>query len=351
MKPSLKGGLVAGAGATLLIVIAVLVLRNGPLAGTEVTLATAETGDLVPQVFGIGTVEARRAYLIGPTIASRVKQVLVDQGDAVRAGQVLAELDPVDLDERVSSANSALQRAANAIESAEAQLREATSRAAQAQLGAAQRDAARFGAERAGVGKQRAQYHLRSPINGLVTAREAEPGSTVIAGQAVLRLIDPASLWVRARVDQARAAGLAVGRPAQIVLRSQSQAPLPGRVARIEIASDSVTEERIVAVAFDAAPPGASTGELVEVTIALPAVKNALSLPTAAIRRAGQQTGVWRIDNGRAVFVALETGVTTLDGRTEVRTGLARGDAVIHHSPREVKAGERVRQVERLVRQ
>jgi HlyD family secretion protein len=68
----------------------------------------------------------------------------------------------------------------------------------------------------------------------VVTARDAEPGSTVIAGQAVLRLIEPASLWLRVRIDQGRSSGLAVGLPAQIVLRSNPGQAVPGKVVRVE---------------------------------------------------------------------------------------------------------------------
>jgi HlyD family secretion protein len=62
-------------------------LRTGPLAAVRVTVATPDYRDLHPILFGIGTVEARRAYAIGPTTAGRVQQVLVEVGDAVTAGQ------------------------------------------------------------------------------------------------------------------------------------------------------------------------------------------------------------------------------------------------------------------------
>lgn len=389
MKRLAKGALIAAAIAGVAAVTA-LVVTNGPLAAITVTTARVDEADLAPQLFGIGTVEARRAYLIGPTQAARVTRVLVDHGDTVKAGQLLAEFDPVDLEDRAQGAGSAVQRAQAAISGAEAQVREATSRqslatasamrlrdlrqkgfvsaeaadakqheanaaaaaldVAEAALIAARRDAARLGAERAGVGRQRAQFRLTSPVDGLISAREAEPGSTVIAGQAVLRLIDPHSLWVKARFDQGRAGALAAGLPAMIVLRSQPQVMIAGRVARIEISSDSVTEERLVALSFDKVPDGLSIGELVEATIRLPLQKNALGIPSAALHRVGQRTGVWRIEGGKTVFVPIRIGVQTLEGRTQVLAGLTAGDMVIEHAPEELRAGQRVRVVEQLVR-
>ena len=57
----------------------------------------------------------------------------------------------------------------------------------------------------------------RTPADGIVTSRDAEAGSTVVAGQAVLKLADPASLWVKLRLDQGRSGGLAPGLPAKEV--------------------------------------------------------------------------------------------------------------------------------------
>lgn len=65
-------------------------------------------------------------------------------------------------------------------------------------------------------------------MDGVVTARLAEPGSTVVAGQAVIQVIDPASLWLRVRIDQGRSSGLALGLPAEVTLRSRPGESSPG---------------------------------------------------------------------------------------------------------------------------
>jgi HlyD family secretion protein len=67
----------------LLLAFGVIVARSGPLAPTRVTVANVGEGAITPALFGIGTIEARRAYLIGPTTAGRVLRVLVDVGDRV----------------------------------------------------------------------------------------------------------------------------------------------------------------------------------------------------------------------------------------------------------------------------
>jgi multidrug efflux pump subunit AcrA (membrane-fusion protein) len=82
----------------LLVLFIYVALRSGPLAPVPVTVARVENRSISPALFGIGTVEARYSYKIGPTFAGRVKRLSVQVGDRVKAGQVLGEMDPVDLD-------------------------------------------------------------------------------------------------------------------------------------------------------------------------------------------------------------------------------------------------------------
>ena len=98
MKPSqfISRRLGLGLFAAILVVgFGVVVARSGPLSSIQVTTLRVESGSLSPAIFGIGTVEARRSYLIGPTAAGRVKAVHADVGETVKAGQLLAEIDPV----------------------------------------------------------------------------------------------------------------------------------------------------------------------------------------------------------------------------------------------------------------
>jgi HlyD family secretion protein len=377
-----------GLAVLLLAALGFVVMRSGPLAPTRVTVARAQVGSLSPSLFGIGTVEARRSYLIGPTVAGRVSKVLVDVGDTVAAGQLLAEMDPVDLDERATALEASVARASSVVAAAQSQQRDAQARsdlaaatarryvalgaqqfmsagaveakqqeqasadaalaAAGANLAAARQDIQRLAAERAGLRQQRDNVRLLAPAAGVVISRDAEAGSTVVAGQAVLRLIDPASLWIRVRLDQARSGGLAVGLPASIELRSKPGARLSGKVARVEATSDSITEERVALVALDTLPQGLSTGELAEVTLALPATAPAVLLPNPALQRQADQVGVWRIDAGKPVFTPVRTGQTSLDGQVQVLDGLRAGDAVVVYSEKAVTAGSRLQIVDRL---
>ncbi len=373
---------VAVVGLGLLSALGWVATQSGPLAPIPVTVTPVVRQDVAPTLFGIGTVEARRAYLIGPTAAGRIRRVLVDVGDTVIAGQLLAEMEPVDLDTRVAATTAAVERGRSTVSAADAQVREVRSRhtwattearraealgaagavsqsavdaarqaetsaeaqliAAEATLGAARRDVTRLEADTGGAQQQRSNLRLVAPVDGVVTARDAEPGSTAVAGQAVLRLEDPGSLWVSVRLDQARSAGLRAGLTARITRRADPLAPMNGTVVRVEPISDAVTEERIAKVAFDGPPDDVSSGEMAEVTLALPVVREAVVVPNASLRHRGVQQGVWRYAEGRLAFVPVTTGAEGLDGTVQILEGLQVGDQVVVYSERDLDDGSRV---------
>ena len=365
-----------------------VLLRSGPLAPVPVTVATVERRAIVPSRFGIGAVEARHAYRIGPTIAGRVRRVEVQVGDRVRTGQLLGEMDPVDLAARLSAQDAALRRGQASLAAAEAQMRDVSARdsyarsqasryealwseqalsneaigakrqerlVTQAGLGVARanRDAARqeldrLRAEREALVRQTANLKLIAPVDGLVAARSAEPGTTVVAGQTVVELLDPRTLWLNVRFDQARAGGLRAGLGARIRLRSRPT-DLPGRVVWIEPLADAVTEEILAKVAFDEIPsPLPPVGELAEVTVAQIALAPMPVVPNASVQRHDGQLGVWTLTADGPRFVPVKLGESDLEGRMQVLEGLQVGDRVVTHSLRALRAGTRVEVVERL---
>ncbi|MBP8925254.1 MAG: efflux RND transporter periplasmic adaptor subunit [Pseudomonadales bacterium] len=350
-------------------------LRSGPLAPVAVMLVTVESRQIMPALFGIGTVEARYTYKIGPTFAGRIKQLDVDVGDQVRAGQVLGEMDPVDLDDRVRSQEAALKRAQAALREAQARQIYAQTQArryerllalhsiseevvttrrqeldiADAVLSATREDIARARSDFEALVAQRNNLRLITPLAGVVVVRDADPGTTVVAGQGVVEVIDPGSLWVNVRFDQISAAGLAAGLPARIVLRSRGGQTLTGRVLRVEPRADAVTEEMLAKVIFDNEPqPLPPIGELAEVTIDLPALPATPAIPNAAVRREGDRVGAWRIVNGDLYFSELKLGASDLDGYLQVREGLEIGDQVVVYSEKALASRSRIHVVDRI---
>jgi RND family efflux transporter MFP subunit len=361
-----------------------VVLRSGPLAPVAVMTAHVESRSISPTLFGIGTVEARFSYKIGPTIAGRVSKILVDVGEKVRAGQVLAEMDPVDLNERIAALDAAIRRAEASIKAAEAQVDDAMARkdyaqtqakryeqlwktrsvsevaietkrqdsqvalatlaAAHSNLVAAQQDLQRNQADRDGLIKQRENLVLCAPVDGVIAARNAEPGTTMVAGQAVIDMIDPNNLWINARFDQIAATGLRKGLSAQIMLRSRGRTSIPGRVFRVEVLADSVTEENLAKVGFGVLPdPLPPIGELAEATIVLPELPATPAIPNAAVQNVGGKVGVWKVGGGKVEFVPVHTGASDLDGTVQIVKGLQVGDEIVVYSASRLAGTSRIR--------
>ena len=359
----------------LAVLFVYVALRSGPLAPVAVTVTQVESRSIAPALAGIGTVQARHTYKIGPTAAGRVRRVDVQVGDTVAAGQVLGEMDPVDLDERLRAQQAAIASADAALRQAEAKQAFARTQAkryddllavrgtseelaatrrqelalADAALAAARADGARLRAELQAVRAQRGNLVLLAPVAGLVVARDVDPGTTVVAGQAVVELIDPASLWVDTRFDQIGAEALAAGLPAKAVLRSRRGQALDARVLRVEPRADVVTEETLAKLTFDAPPATLPpVGELAEVTVQLPALAAAPAIPNAALRTVGGKLGVWKMVDGKLAFQAVTPGRGDLDGWVQVTQGLAVGEPVVVYSEKALSAGSRIQVVDRI---
>ena len=359
----------------LALLFVYVALRSGPLAPVAVTVMQVQSRHIAPALAGIGAVQARHTYKIGPTGAGRVRRIDVQVGDAVAAGRVLGEMDPVDLDERLRAQQAAIASADAALRQAEAKQAFARTQAARyeqllavrgtseelaatrrqdlaladAALAAARADGARLRAELQAVRAQRGNLVLVAPVAGLVVARDVDPGTTVVAGQAVVELIDPASLWVDTRFDQIAAEGLAAGLPAKVVLRSRRGQPLDARVLRVEPRADVVTEETLAKLSFDAPPATLPpVGELAEVTVQLPALAAAPAIPNAALRTVGGKLGVWKMADGKLRFEAVTSGRGDLDGWVQVVQGLAAGEQVVVYSEKTLSARSRIHVVERI---
>lgn len=359
----------------LLAIFIYVGLRSGPLAPVAVTVVSVESRTVTPALFGIGTVEARYTYKIGPTFAGRVMRLDVQVGDQVQAGQVLGEMDPVDLDNRVRSQESAFKRAQAALREAEARQAYAQTQArryeqlfavrstseellttkrqelqiADTTLAAAREDIVRARSDREGLVAQRSSLRLIAPVDGLVAARDADPGTTIVAGQAVVEIIDPKSLWINGRFDQISAGGLSGGLPARIVLRSHGDQMLEGHVLRVELMADAVTEEMLAKVVFNTVPQQLPpVGELAEVTVDLPTLPAAPLIPNTAVRREGDKVVVWQIVEGDLRITPVKLGASDLEGNVQVLEGLKNGDQVVAYSEKAVTAKSRIQVVERI---
>lgn len=373
----------------LTVLFLYVMMRSGPLAPVSVTGAVVEKRSIAPALYGIGVVESGAVFRVGPTSPGRVREVFVEVGDMVKQGQKVAVIDPVDLDQRMDAQKASITRleasvrAASArtsetgakkdyaeaqskrydnllkpgavsVDAAEAKRQERLVSAAawassKADLQAVRAELERAKADLAALASQMENLDLLAPAAGLVSARAAEPGTTAVAGQSVVEIIDTASIRISVRFDQAAASGLRVGLSADIVLRSGNGRVHGGTILRVEPVADPVTEEMVAKTVFWTIPdPLPPLGELAEVTVNLPPLPETPVVPDGALQRYGGRRGVWVIESGSIAFRPVRTGRRDLAGTVQILEGLEEGERVVVYSTRALTPKSRVKVLETL---
>ncbi len=332
--------LLAGLGIGVAGVGAIVFVLMRPLP-----VAVASPVETMPMtVFGLGTVEARILSKVGFEVGAALVDIRVDQGDRIKAGDILARLQSADQEARVAKAGAGVLNAEAAVKRAEAAVGKARSVLAQKKQANLRKqallarqtvsleaaEASQMEADvaagdlavaisdvdvaRAALEDAKAQHALetvllghrvlKAPYDAIVVQRHKELGSVLTAGEAVFTLVAPETVWALAYVDEARAGNIRVGQPAEIRLRSQTGQTFQGTVARIDIESDRVSEERRVYIACDRCPESFHLGEQAEIYVTT-AVVDALLVPETAV----EDKAVDGLPAGARVATALRPGL------------------------------------------
>ncbi|MEO5336406.1 MAG: efflux RND transporter periplasmic adaptor subunit [Magnetospirillum sp. WYHS-4] len=351
-----------------LVVVAVLAVGGGGVwfrtgQPLEVEILHPAT-DAPVTVYGLGTVEARILSKLGFEVTGTLIELAADHGQSVKAGQLLARLDDREQRAKLAQAEAQFRQGQAGLAQAQARLDRARATLGQKRnvnqrrqslvrdgavskeaaedansaadvavadvaVSAADLEVARGALEAARAQMQReeallAKYILAAPYDGLVVERSKELGAAVAPGTSVFTVIDPATVWARAYVDEALAGSLAEGQGAEIRLRSLPGQVFAGRVARIDIESDRIAEERRVHAAFDTIPARFHLGEQAEVLVAVGRAAEGTVIPAVAVA----EGAVWLIQDGMLRRRPVRVLKRLSDGRLEVE-GLAIRDAVV----------------------
>ena len=355
--------------AVLAVAVAAFLSWSAFFSPVTVSVAPVQS-NVRQQVFGLGTVGARVQSNVGFKVAGVLAALHTDQGDRVRTGQVIARLDARDIEAQVAVAKAAVAQARASLEKAKADVESGTVNLANAEAiarrraalvgkgfataeetqttnAAARVAAANLASAQAGVVVAEAalqsaeaqqafqeatlaNYTLRAPYDAWVISRNLELGSMPNPGQSVFTLVAANTVWVRAYVDERLAGRLSRGQAVEIILRSSPAQPNPGHIARIEIQSDSVNEERLVDVAFDQLPDNIHLAEQAEVIMTTGTLVRAVVVPPTAIADLRDGRGVvWTVEDGRLARREVGFGPELLDGRLPILDGLPAGARVV----------------------
>jgi HlyD family secretion protein len=334
-------------GAVILILLGYRLFWYAP----ALPVIVVKQAEIHGKVQGPGTVQCKVPVAVSPKITGILEKLYADQGDRVQKGQLLAEIDSAELRAREAAARAAMSRTqrdlgraqadmgkaqANlglarsnyqrdlevfkpgyisqaAFDTTKAQLKVAESEvnAYQATVTALQAAVKQAESETKAAAALHDYTRILAPMDGLITVRKAEVGTTLVPGSPIFQMVDLDQIWVAAWIDQALVAQLREGQPARITLRSGRE--FQGQVARLNQEGDTVTRELEVDVKFEQLPKPLVMGEEAQVEIDTGS-QTALVVPISAIITSSGGKGVLVADNGilrfRKVALGLKDGAS-----------------------------------------
>ena len=321
----------AAAAVALLIVVGAFFMLRPPLVDT----AAATRGEAVEIVYATGVVDYVRQARVAPIVTAPIRRVLVEEGQRVRAGQLLAQLEDgpqrgtyAQLAAQASTARLAAERVERLYE------RGFASRAAWDEA-RGQRNAAAAAAQSARA--RLADYAITAPFAASVLRRDAEPGDQATPSRVLFVLADESSLRVTADLDERDLARVAEGQAALIRADAFPDQAFDAVIAEITPQGDAATRVFRVRLTLDPEAP-LRAGMTVEANIVSARRPDAVLAPAAAVR----DNAVWVVAGGRVERRDIVRGAVG-DQQVEVRDGLAAGERVVLDAPSSLRDGARVR--------
>ena len=317
---------------------------GGPERPLPVEIAIAELGTAARTITATGTIEPIRTITINSQLAGAVRQVAVEEGDAVREGTLLARLDSRELEAQLASAEANLQVAARAAERAERLRSEEIITVAEYE-----RDIAAHAAARATRDQLRTRVGyatVRSPIAGVVLRKSVEMGDIVGAQTELFTIGDVSALVARLPISELDVTALEEGDGVSLTLDALPGRTLAGRIRRIFPSGDPTTRLVPVEVVLTgAAAREARPGFLARVSFQLDPRGGVLMVPAGALVDDAGGSAAFVVSQGRASRRPVQRG-GSFQGRVEIVRGLAPGDTVAVAGVTTLRDGAQVRIVE-----
>jgi membrane fusion protein, multidrug efflux system len=302
-----------------------------------------------------GDVRARVDSRLGFRVGGKIVRRQAELGQRVKAGQVLAQLDPQDYQLAAEAARAQVAAALtnrdlaaadfkryaalkdqNFISGAELERRDTTLKAAQAQLDQAK-------AQLASQGHQAEYTSLVADVSGVITAIEAEPGQVVSAGTPVVRIAQDGPRDVVFAVPEDKVAAIKPGSDVSVRVWAEN-ATLDGKVREVAASADPATRTYAVKVGLDASasPPLGATVYVSPKALSL-AGAPVIKLPTSALWKEGQGSAVWVLDKATMTVKSQTVQIATADGNDAVISGgLKPGMLVVSAGVHVLSPGQKV---------
>lgn len=307
----------------------------------RVHTARASTGLAVQAVYASGTVEAMHWAKVAPLVIGRIVALEAAEGRRVSRGDVLARLDDQELRARVDEIEARQMLLEAQARRVRALL--ATGSATHQAFDQIESELRQTTANLIATRKRLAEMTITSPLDGIVLRRDGEIGETAREGQVLFWVGRTEPLWITTDVDDDDIPLVAVGQRALVKSDAFPDRVFEGRIGEITPKGDTVQRTYRLRVNI-ASPTELRIGMVVEVNIVVRETKDAVLVPSTAIR-GKQGKHIFVIDDNRATMRIVKTGV--VGGRmTEILNGLTPGESVAVDPPARLRDGMRVRSKE-----
>lgn len=311
-------------------------LTRPPLVET----AVAASGPALDIVYATGIVDYVRQARIAPVVSAPIVRVAVEEGQRVRKGDLLAQLE--DGPARGQAEQLAAQASTARLAAARIERLYEKGIAAKAALDEVRGQRAAAEAAARSARSRLVDYALRAPFAGAVLRRDAEPGDLAAPARVLFVIADPASLRITAELDERDVARVAIGQRALVRADAFPGETFEARVSELTPQGDAAT--RVFRMRLSLAPDAKlRAGMTVEANVITAERQDAILVPASAVR----EEGVFVLDALRAERRDVTFGARGGD-LVEVRKGLALGERVIVDPPESLKDGQRVRTGEAL---
>ena len=331
--------------------------RRPAVGAVTVTIATARKTDLGVHLDAIGTVTPVYTSLIASQVSGQIRSVFYKEGDLVRRGAPLIEIDPRAFEATLLQAEGVLERDTQVLAQAKMDLaRYQTAWARRAIAKQQLDDQEKLVAQTEGTVKndrgvvafdrvQLSYCHIAAPITGRVGLRLVDPGNIVSAGAgttlAVLTQVDPMSVVFTISEDDLGAVREQIARGLRLAVdaldRAKGKTLASGTLLTIDNQIDTTTGTVKLRALFDNHGEALFPNQFVNARLRVRTIVGAVVLPSSAIQHDGAQAFVYVVENGRARLQHVQTGV--VEGDLTQVDDLAPGTRVANSSFEKLQSG------------
>ncbi len=301
-----------------------------------------------------GSVQPERRADLRAEVSAMVMQVLKENGDPVKRGDLLVRLDDTAIRDALSSAEAAARAAAQSLDQAARQferlktLRQSGMTSMQSlddaenRRNTAQSEVEAAKARVVSARQQLTRTEVRSPFDGLVSDRKVSAGDTAQIGKELMKVIDPASLRFEGLISADHVGTVKAGQSVYFHVNGYGEKEFAGRVRRVNPAANATTRQVEVLVDLTGDDQPRLAGLYAEGRIEAEASRQLL-LPSSALVREGDKTFVWAVKAGAVHKTAIALGERdSRSGGFIVAQGLAEADQVLKYPTALLKDSRRV---------